>query len=62
MNVNKSNQRFWNCRWAYGYLHRAVEAGNERRARKGAALVEALEHWLDNNGPPNISGGRGAAG
>ena len=53
MNISK---KFWNCRWANGYMARAVEAGNQHRARKGEALIEALEHWLDNNGPPNIVG------
>jgi hypothetical protein len=46
MNYRKFNRRVRSVRWAYGVLDHAVDV---RRAQRAAALIGALENWLDNN-------------
>jgi hypothetical protein len=48
--LQKYNRRAESCRWAYSYQDRALVAGNDRRNRRAALLIEALEAWLNQNG------------
>lgn len=54
MNVNEVNRRIRSLRWADEFQKRAVEKRNYRGALKGAALIEALEHWINNNASHDI--------
>ena len=54
MTYEKCNRRLRSARWADSYLHRAVEAGSESRARRAWFLIEALEYWLNTNAPVSI--------
>jgi hypothetical protein len=52
MNYQKYNRRARNVQWADEYLRRAR---TYRSASRAAALICALENWLNNNAPMAVT-------
>ena len=55
MSYTKFLRRARNAQWAYRCLHGAVEGGHTRSASRAAAMIVALENWLDHNGPSDVT-------